>query len=244
MAAPKPNETHHARILDGLRQQILTGAWPPGFQLPREIELAETYGVSRMTMNKALSALAREGYLIRRRRGGTSVAHPRAQSAAMAITDPAQEIGALGLTHSWGLLSRKEDLLSDDDRRLLGFDDLPKDRAVLQMLGLHKTPRGPFCLEMRAINPALVPDARQVDFATVLPGQWLLQTMPWTAARHRIRAVNAMGQDARLLGLPVGGACLEVLRTTRIEGAWVTHVRLLYPGEAHQLIADFAPSFG
>ena len=63
--------------------------------------------------------------------------------------------------------------------------------------------------------------------------------MPWTTARHSIRAVNTSVAEAKLLQLPVGAACLEVLRKTEMQGAWVTFARLLYPGEAHQLTAEF-----
>jgi GntR family transcriptional regulator, histidine utilization repressor len=47
-----------------------------------------------------------------------------------------------------------------------------------------------------------------------------------------------------LLELPVGAACLEVQRRTQIEADWVTCARLLYPGEAHQLIAEFDSKVG
>jgi GntR family histidine utilization transcriptional repressor len=77
-----------------------------------------------------------------------------------------------------------------------------------------------------------------------MPGSWLLNTMPWTKARHHVRAINVSGRDAMLLELPVGAACLEVQRRTQIEADWVTCARLLYPGEAHQLIAEFDSKVG
>ena len=63
--------TLHERILNEVRDNILRGAWPPGHRIPFETEMAAAYGVSRMTVNKVLTQLTREGYLERRRKSGT-----------------------------------------------------------------------------------------------------------------------------------------------------------------------------
>lgn len=240
---PKPGESHHARIITSLREAIIDGSMLPGHQLPKEIVLAEQFGVSRMTMNKVLTRLTTEGYLVRRKRSGTFVAQPRGQSAVMEITDIAQEVGALGLVYAWRLDATETRPLVDAERALL---DMPEDVAggTLVIEGVHLARGKPFCRELRAINLVAVPDASTQDFAQVVPGQWLLHSMPFSAATHRVRAITAAGPDARGLGVPSGTACLEILRKTRIEQAWVTHVRLLYPGEMHQLVADFTPRNG
>ncbi len=241
MSEVKPVETHHARILEDMRQRILSGQWEPGRQLPKETDLADSYGVSRMTMNKVLTQLSREGFLVRRRRSGTVVAQPRVQSAVMAINDIAQEVAALGQSYEWHLFKAQLRPLTESEHRLLDFGDELRGQNVLFLSGLHSARGEPFCLELRAVNIALVPELLKVDLKAVVPGQWLLQSMPFSRASHRIRSVNCAGREAKLLELPVGAACLEVLRKTSIEQNWVTHVRLLYPGEAHQLVADFTP---
>ncbi|QQA44220.1 GntR family transcriptional regulator [Pelagovum pacificum] len=234
-------EPLHARIFEDLRRRIVDGELTPGTRLPKETELAEAHGVARMTMNRVLSDLARDGFIVRRKRSGTFVAQPRGQSAVMEITDIAQEVAALGLRHEWRLESAERKRLSAAERTLLSLT--PEDAAdeVLLLRGLHLARGEPFCLETRAIDLRVAAGALDEDFAQTVPGQWLLRTMPWSAARHRVRAVNVAGRDARTLALSAGTACLEVLRETTIGEDWVTHVRLLYPGEAHQLVAEFAP---
>ncbi len=241
MSETKPVETHHARITEDMRQRILSGQWEPGRQLPKETDLAESYGVSRMTMNKVLAQLSREGFLVRRRRSGTVVAQPRVQSAVMAINDIAQEVAALGQSYEWHLFKAQQRPLSESEHRLLDLGGEWRDKDVLFLTGMHAARGEPFCYEMRAVNIAVVPEILTVDLKTTVPGQWLLKSMPFSRASHRIRAVNCLGREAKLLELPVGAACLEVLRKTSIEQNWVTHVRLLYPGEAHQLVAEFTP---
>ncbi len=62
----------YAWIAWQLRDAIRAGVRGLGESMPSESELAELYGVSRMTAGKVLGLLAAEG-LIRRRRGSGSV---------------------------------------------------------------------------------------------------------------------------------------------------------------------------
>ena len=54
-----------------LRDRILSGNAGFGVRLPTENELAETHGVSRVTVRRALGELARERLIERRRSTGT-----------------------------------------------------------------------------------------------------------------------------------------------------------------------------
>jgi GntR family transcriptional regulator len=56
-----------------LRDEITRGARPFGSSVPTEMELAESYGVSRITARRALGELADAGFVERRRRLGTHV---------------------------------------------------------------------------------------------------------------------------------------------------------------------------
>jgi GntR family histidine utilization transcriptional repressor len=241
MLVSKPVLTQHARIIEDIRRNILNGDWQPGHQLPKETDLADSYGVSRMTMNKVMTQLSREGYVVRRKRSGTVVAQRRAQSAVMEITDIAQEVAARGLRYEWRLFGAQRRVLNDSEAILLDLEDGAKGRNLLFISGLHLAEGEPFCMEIRAIDPAVVPAVLNEDFTMTVPGQWLLKSMPFSAAAHRIRAVSCSGRDAKHLELPLGSPCLEVLRKTKLDRNWVTHVRLLYPGEAHQLLAEFTP---
>jgi multiple sugar transport system substrate-binding protein len=56
-----------------LLEDILSGRYGPDDRLPTEHELCARYGISRTPVNRALSELADEGMIIRRRRHGTYV---------------------------------------------------------------------------------------------------------------------------------------------------------------------------
>jgi GntR family histidine utilization transcriptional repressor len=234
------NRSLYEQLLSDFRSFIIAQHWPPGYQLPFETELAEAHGVSRMTMNKVLTQLTREGFLVRRRKLGTFVARPRTQAAVMEIADIAAEVQALGQAHRFVLHERRLRLPGPAEAAEARIVE-GRQRPALSLLGVHFADGQPFCREQRIINTAAAPGALEQDFAVVAPGQWLLQEIPWSSAEHRIRAVGADGAVARDLGLPIGEACLEITRRTEISGQWVTLARQTYPGDRHQLLARFEP---
>jgi DNA-binding GntR family transcriptional regulator len=61
-------------VVEQLREQLLTGALPPGTRLAQG-ELAATFGVSRMPIRQALQTLASEG-LVELVTGATAVVTP------------------------------------------------------------------------------------------------------------------------------------------------------------------------
>lgn len=63
----------YLQVRNSIRKKIETGEWKEGDLIPSELELAELYGVSRVTIRTAISALVKEQYLIRRPGFGTLV---------------------------------------------------------------------------------------------------------------------------------------------------------------------------
>jgi GntR family histidine utilization transcriptional repressor len=232
--------THHERILSEVKGKILSREWQPGFQLPFETDLAHIYGVSRMTMNKVLTQLTREGFLIRQRKLGTFVATPRVQSAVMEIHDIEAEVRASGLEYAFAL-DRREVRPPTAVERDEAHIDGEAASDVLFVRGIHLGGGEPFCVESRIINLDAAPQALEQSFEQDGPGKWLLKQIPWTSAEHRIRAINAHGVVAKLLHLKGGEACLEISRRTEIARTWVTVSHQIYPGNKHQLLAQFSP---
>jgi GntR family transcriptional regulator len=58
---------------DAIRNAIQEGTFPPGSQLPPELELMNMLGVSRTTLREALRSLDEQGFIERRRGLGTFV---------------------------------------------------------------------------------------------------------------------------------------------------------------------------
>ncbi len=67
----------HARISEQLRGQILAGQYPPGAQLPSERQLLAQFGVSRITVRRAIANLAQQGLVTVRHGKGVFVSEQR-----------------------------------------------------------------------------------------------------------------------------------------------------------------------
>jgi GntR family transcriptional regulator, histidine utilization repressor len=231
----------YQRILTDIRGRILSGEWQPGHRIPFEHELAVEYDCSRMTVNKAMSELARTGLIERRRRSGSFVRRPRSQAAILEIHDIRAEVEALGLPYRYELVSRAVREASGDEVSNAGF---PGGTGLIELVCRHFASAEPFCLEERTISLAAVPEAADESFEAVAPGPWLLARVPWNAAEHTIRAVAADEHVAKMLGVPRHSPCLVVQRRTWSGDKPVTNVRLTYAGETHSLVARFAPQAG
>lgn len=228
----------HVRIRDEIAGRIRSGDWPPGRRLPVEHELMDAYGCSRATVNKALAPLVDSGLIVRRRKAGSFVAHPKIHSVVVDIPDIAAEVTARGETYGYELLARAVRPAEDDDLAALGLDG---PLEVLALRCLHRSGGRPFALEERLINLRALPEAARVDFARTTPGGWLLGHVPWTEAEHRISAANAHRGAAANLQIDPSEACLVLERRTWRGADRITQVRLTFPGPAYDLVARFSP---
>lgn len=235
---PAPSISLHQQILADIESRILSGEWPPGYRIPFEHELTARYDCSRMTVSKALTQLANAGLIERRRKAGSFVTRPHSQSAVLEIQDVRAEVAALGLPYRFEIVTRQRRRATRADRALFGV--APQD-AVLALTCRHDAAQQPFCLEERLINLSAAPDAADESFAEISPGAWLIRRVPWTRAEHRISAAATRGDVARALKIAEGVPCLVIERRTWSGDTPVTHVKLTYPGEAHELVARFAP---
>lgn len=228
----------HQRILAEIGQKIVSGEWPPGHRIPFEHELTDQYGCSRMTVNKALTQLAKSGLIERRKRSGSFVARPRSQAAVLEIHDIRTEVEALGLPYRYSLSSLTQRLAETPEDATAGFSDAV---PLLDIACRHFAGEAPFCLEERLISLEAVPEAADQSFADTAPGAWLISHVPWSTAEHTIRAAAADRATARMLDVPPNTACLVVERRTWSGGLPVTRVRLTYPGTSHAVVARFTP---
>jgi GntR family transcriptional regulator len=108
----------HAQIELALEAAIERGRLSPGDRLPAERQLAERYGVSRMTLRQALGALEQRGRLVRSkgRYGGTFVAEPKLELAGTsALSD---QLRGLGLAAGARVVAASERAAAPDEAEL------------------------------------------------------------------------------------------------------------------------------
>ena len=103
MAAPK-NAPLYQQIYDEIKDAIEKGAYKPKERIPSELELAEQYEVSRITVRRAVEELCSDGYLVKQQGRGTFVSTPHINrqfhaSALQSFTDLCESNGMKAGAH-------------------------------------------------------------------------------------------------------------------------------------------------
>ena len=220
----------HEQIRKAIARKISVQELKPGDRLPFEHELMKALSTSRMTVSRALQALADDGLIERRRKAGSFVARQTAFMSPVTIQTPRTEIEAAGLRYGYELLSRARMNMAGN-----------KGGKMVHLICRHMAAESPWVLEQRWINLDAVPEAEQENFEFTPPGEWLLNNVPWNEAEHTISAIAADLETARHLNIGPGDACLSVERKTWSGEASITHVVLTYPGAQKTLTGRYQP---
>lgn len=228
----------YAKVKHYLKQELTRGRWPPGALMPSEAELVARFGVSRMTVNRALRELAAEGFVERVQGVGTFAAQLHRISSTLTIRDLHEEIEARGHRHEAEVhLVRAERAPAELAERL----DLPEGGEVFHSIIVHRENGAPIQCEDRYVNPACAPEYLGVDFSQTTPTNYLLSVAPLSEAHYSIEASAPTVQEAKLLGIGRADPCLVVVRRTMSRGRPVTIARLVHPGSRYALEGRFQP---
>ena len=228
----------YARVKAFLKQGLSSGRWPPDALMPSESELVTQFGVSRMTVTRALRELQSEGLVHRVQGLGTYAAHLAPVSSTLTIRDLHDEITSRGHRHhSLVHFSREEPCAAALAPRL----GLREGDPVFHSLIAHHENDIPLQCEDRYVNPACAPDYLTIDFSQTTPTRYLLEVAPLWEAQYSIESGNATAQEARLLAITKSEPCLIILRRTVNHNVPITLVRLVHPGTRYRLEGQFKP---
>lgn len=228
------------RIRSDIEKQILGGDLSPGDRLPIEMELMKQYGCSRMTVNKAVSALVAAGLVERRRKAGSFVTQPQAHAMVLDIPDLAKEVRARGQDYRFKLIERRIGPAEAFDFKSPALREMGEIRGPsLVTAGIHLADGRPFAYEDRAVNLTVVPEIECATFDPESPGSWLLEHVPWTEAETNISAAGASCKEAQNLEVLPDTPCLVLARQTWRGKERVTSVRQMFVGGAYSLNARF-----
>jgi GntR family histidine utilization transcriptional repressor len=225
------------RIKDYLTSEIAAGRWKEGEVVPSEQALVRQFGVSRMTVNRAVRELTAEHVLTRRQGSGTFVAPQKYQATLLEIKSIADEIRARGHEHRSSLHLLEQTRASE----LLAIQfGLPAGAPLFHSVIVHFENEVPIQVEDRWVNPACAPDYLVQDFASITPNQYLVQAAPLQSATYSIEALAPPRPIADMLAVDKGSCCLVLKRQTRALGQIASVVTMWHPGQMYQ----FAGSVG
>ena len=226
------------QVKQHLKGRLASGDWTPGALMPSEAELVAQFGVSRMTVNRALRELQLEGLIDRLQGVGTFAAQLNRVSSTLTIRDIHEEILARGHTHHATVHIAKDEIATANVAQRLG---VAAGARVFHTLIVHYENGVPLQCEDRYVNPECAPDYLSVDFTQVTPTHYLLDVAPLWEAHFSVEAGLPSARDAKLLGLKQTDPCLIVSRRTTNRGVPITQARLTHPAGHYQIEGEYKP---
>jgi GntR family transcriptional regulator len=229
----------HRQLFLVLHDEIARGAIAPGDALPTEQSLCDQFGVSRITVRRALADLAEQGY-IERRQGVGSFVRQRDRS------DEAPLSGSYMDNLRQTQFQTSVDVVEHDNRTPPSTiaDALGGANGLLHILRVRR--------ERRTDEPLMITEAwLPTDLSDVLSASALRETPLYELLsgagvvvdrmQHEITAEIAGPRNAGLLDVPIGSALLRVNRLAFVAGVPHHYVSiLLSPNRSRVLIRESA----
>ncbi len=211
-----------ADIAADIEQRIADGAYLAGRRLPSEQALAEEYATTRARVRTALAALARRGVLVSRPNSGWLVQSGHQAQTVGEIRAFSQWAAEQGRDFGGWIARREVDGATADEARLLGIglgEEILRFARVRTLDGRAvMVERSSWAPWVRPVIDALPDDAPSVFGALHAAGFRV------SLGGHRIEAVAASSDDARLLDLRRSSPLLQVSRTTETPDGRIVEV--------------------
>lgn len=226
------------QLHDDLLRRIRAGEFPDTF--PGEVELMESYGVSRHTVREALGRLRREG-VIRSSRGRPSRVDPGWV---------AQDLGTMySLFHELedrGIEQRSEVRVVERRADPAAADHLrfAPEEPLVYVERLRRADDDPLAWDRAWLDPELAAPLLDVDFThTALYDEWhRVSGVRLSGGRESIRAVVPTDGERRLLAMATDEAALLIERVGLVEDRPVEFRRTLVRGSRFGFTATWSSS--
>jgi GntR family transcriptional regulator len=225
---------HYQQLEEGLLEAIRRGRLAPGEPLPSERELAETLGISRMTVRRALTNLEVRGRLQSQVGKGWYVSPAKVEQHLHELTSFSADMSALGYTVQSELL----DLLKiDADEHLAREMGISLGASVFLLKRRRFLDGGPTGLEKARISEQVCPGLDRFDFEheslyRVMRDEYGLIL---AYATQQIEASRADSRESSLLEIEEGAPVLRCTRTAHgLDRVVVEYATGVYRGDRYK----------
>lgn len=232
-----PKQPAYLTIKNSILANIHSGTWQEGSAIPAEISLAEEFGVSRMTVNRALKELEAERILERRQGSGTYVAQQKYNNAHIEIRNIAKDIQARFDTYRVEVLTQHtldhQALMQPVHQWLAAmfFQGAPAATdALYQVCLVHYGDEVPIQFEERWVNARIIPDFINQDFGVVNTSEYLIGHVPLEYGDYQIEARLPPEHVRQALQMDGHEPALLHVRHTKSQGLPVTFANMWHPG--------------
>lgn len=225
---PVPKHAQLRAILEEMSTTVLS----PGDMLPGERTLEEFYGVSRITVRRAIGDLVASGRLRRVRGKGTFVA-PNPLVSRMALASFSQEMAAQGVTATSRILLSERAIAPVEVANFFGSD--PRTPQI-HLRRLRLGDGQAYALDDAWYNAEIAPDLLENDiYNSVYRILDDVYDAPVTVADQTVTAVDADISTAGHLEVDPGAALLHVIRRSVSGEKPVEWCSSLYRSDRYRL---------
>lgn len=222
----------YKKVQNYILESIESDLFEEGEQIPSEIIIAKQFGVSRMTVNRAIVELSQQGILKRVQGSGTFVSSKRVASPPIRIVDISTEILARGSKYHIEMITQTLQSASKNIAKKL---DIPEGETVFFCHLLHFENDIPLAMEKRYVSHSLVPKFFEQDFLKISPGKYLLSHYDFVEIDQTIEAVIAHEDLAKILHIDKDSACLVIKRRTWSTIGLISYAEFSYPSSRYKL---------
>lgn len=220
-----------------VRQAIENRVLTQDDMIPAERDLAVEYGVSRITVRKAIDGLAQEGLVVRRRGSGTFVA-TRVEKSFSKLSSFSEDMIARGRRPSSEWLSKSRGLVTPEESLSLG---LSPGAEVFRFQRLRFADEVPMAIEYSTIAAHCLPGIDAVG-DSLYAALEAVGNRP-VRALQRLRAMHFPAEQAKRLGVEIDHAGLFIERRGFLaDGEAVEFTQSYYRGDAYDLVAELNAS--
>jgi GntR family transcriptional regulator len=241
--APSAPIPKYYRVKSTILARIADGTWPPGSLLPTEPDLCQEFGVSRITVRKAISDLVHEGKVQTVQGKGTFAAKPK--------------VGERFVQRAYGFyedMTRRGLAVTTE---VLRQEIIPADETVAQRLGLQYGEPVCVMLRRRSVEGERILISTSYLPETLCPGlveEDLSRGSLFKLLRDRyglvlgrgertLEAVAADQWEARMLDLALASPLLRLDSTGYLaDGRPFEYSQTLHRGDRARVDLEFYPA--
>ena len=152
----------YQQLADSLRDKIYEGKYAFGDKLPSERSLAEKFGISHLTVRKALAILEEEGMILRVQGKGTFVRAQKYSIDMQHMDGFSSMFGQQGITITNKVLYSGVREAGFKYSRIFG---IPREESVFELIRLRQNGEDPVALEYNILPTKRVPHVEEYDYS-------------------------------------------------------------------------------
>jgi GntR family transcriptional regulator len=226
----------YVQLRQRLSDAVVKGILAPGSPLPPEREIAAITDFSRVTVRKAIQALADDGTILQKQGSGSFVSSrpEHIEQKLSRLTSFSEDMSRRGKSSTSRWLERGLFMPSPDEMTALG---LSSEDSVARLVRLRLADGEPIAIERASLPTDILPNPLLVETSLYeVLGQDGNRPV---RAMQKISAVNLTVAEADRLAVLPGNAGLRIERTSYLEsGRIIEFTQSLYRGDAYNFVAE------